>query len=264
MSEVTGAIRPGKQFADRLLDALNDRGRSERTVALILLAYVALWTAYGVIAKGGQDIHFDMSEQFTLARELAFGYYNHPPLNMLIVRLWFSVFPAADWAYYLLAGTNAAIALWIAWRLFARFLDDHKRVLGLALLTLVPFFNFHALKFNSNTVLMPLWAATTLLFLRSFETRRVVDAVLAGIAAAAAMYGKYWSVFLLAGLAIAALADPRRGDYFRSPAPWVTIAAGALVLVPHLAWLVANDFAPFSYAVAVHGAASFASTLRST
>ena len=170
MSEVTGAIRPVEQFADRLLDALSDRERSERTVALILLAYVALWTIYGVIAKGGQDIHFDMSEQFTLARELALGYYNHPPLNMLIVRLWFAVFPAADWAYYLLAGTNAAIALWIAWRLFARFLDDHKRVLGLALLTLVPFFNFHALKFNRNTVLMPLWAATTLFFLRSLET----------------------------------------------------------------------------------------------
>ena len=49
----------------------------------------------------------------------------------------------------------AALALWIAWRLSARFLDGDKRVLGLALLTLVPFFNFHALKFNSNTVLMP-------------------------------------------------------------------------------------------------------------
>jgi 4-amino-4-deoxy-L-arabinose transferase-like glycosyltransferase len=152
MSAVTDAIRPGKQFADPLLDALSDRERSERTVVLILLAYVALWTIYGVIAKGGQDIHVDMSEQFTLARELALGYPNHPPLNMLIVRLWFTVFPTADWAYYLLAATNAAIALWIAWRLFARFFDGYKRILGLALLTLVPFFNFHALKFNRNTV----------------------------------------------------------------------------------------------------------------
>jgi hypothetical protein len=41
-------------------------------------------------------------------------------------------------------------------------------------------------------VLMPLWAATTLWFLRSFETRRPLDAALAGLAAAASMYGKYW------------------------------------------------------------------------
>jgi len=178
MPALTGAIRPETQFPDNFLSPLSDAARRERTVVLALLVYVVLWTAYGVIAKGSQDVHIDMSEQFMLARELALGYSKHPPLTMLIVRLWFGVFPTTDWAYYLLAATNAALALWIAWRLYAQFLDGEKRVLGLALLTLVPFFNFHALKFNPNTVLMPLWAATTLFFLRSFETRRLLDAAL--------------------------------------------------------------------------------------
>jgi hypothetical protein len=68
------------------------------------------------------------------------------------------------------------------------------------------------------------------------------------------MLGKYWSIFLLAGLGSAALADPRRGAYFRSAAPWVTVAVGALALGPHLVWIAANDFAPFSYALSVHPA----------
>jgi 4-amino-4-deoxy-L-arabinose transferase-like glycosyltransferase len=263
MSATIRSARPATQLADRLLDALNNPARRERNVAVILLVYVALWTLYAAVAKGSQDIHADMSEQFVLARNLALGYPKHPPLTMLIVRLWFALFPAADWAYYLLAMTNAALALWIAWRLSARFLDGDKRVLGLALLMLVPFFNFHALKFNPNTVLMPLWAATTLFFLRSFETRRVLDAALAGLCAAAAMYGKYWSAILLLGLAIAALADSRRASYFRSPAPWITIMVGGAAIAPHLVWLVANDFMPFSYAVFVHGEASLASALAS-
>jgi 4-amino-4-deoxy-L-arabinose transferase-like glycosyltransferase len=246
-----------------LIDALNDPARRERNAVLVLLAYVLVWTLYGAIAKGSQDIHADMSEQFVLARDLALGYPKHPPLTMLIVRLWFAVFPAADWAYYLLAMANAALALWIAWRLSARFLEDDKRVLGLALLMLVPFFNFHALKFNSNTVLMPLWAGTTLLFLRSFETHRALDAALAGLCAAAAMYGKYWSAVLLLGLVIAALADPRRASYFRSPAPWITVLAGGAAIAPHALWLMANDFLPFSYAVFVHGEATALSSLAS-
>src|SRR5262249_8890118 len=208
------------------------------------------------------DIHIDMSEQFSLAREWAWGYPKHPPLAMTVVGVWFAIFPAADWAYYLLAMATAALALWLAWRLSALCLDGEKRAVGLALLTLVPFFNFHALKFNSNTVLMPLWAGTTLYFLRSLETRRVRDAALAGLWAALAMYGKYWSVMLIAGLAITALADPQRLRYFRSAAPWVTIAVGALALTPHVAWLFANDFAPFTYATAVHGAAPLAVTLK--
>src|SRR5262249_15220225 len=244
MSAMTQSGRRGLARIQRLFDALADPVRRERTAVAVLLGYVALWTLYGTIAKGSQDIHADMSEQFALGRELALGYPKHPPLAMAVVRAWLAGFSTADWAYYLLAMVNVGLALWIVWRLCARFLDGDKRVLGLALLTLVPFFNFHGLKFNVNTVLLPLWAATTLWFLRSFETRRVLDAALAGLGAAAAMYGKYWSVFLLLGLGIAALADRRRAAYFRSPAPWVTIAVGALALAPHAAWLIANDFAP--------------------
>src|SRR6266849_8390926 len=127
MSAVTGTARSATRLAERLVDALNDPARRERNAAVVLLVYVAVWTLYGAIAKGSQDIHADMSEQFVLARELALGYPKHPPLTMLIVRLWFAVFPTADWAYYLLAMANAALALWIAWRLCARFLEGDKR-----------------------------------------------------------------------------------------------------------------------------------------
>jgi hypothetical protein len=169
-----------------------------------------------------------------------------------LVSAWFSVFPLADWAYYLFAMVLATLALWIAWRVAGCYLDADKRIVGVALLTLVPFFNFHALKFNANTVMIPLWAATTALFLRSYETRNPVWAVLAGLAAAAAMLGKYWSIVLLLGLGLAALADPRRAAYFRSSAPWATIAAGLLGLSPHITWLYDNDFTPFTYAMETH------------
>jgi hypothetical protein len=109
---------------------------------------------------------------------------------------------------------------------------------------------------------MPLWAVTTLCFLRSFESRRIVDAALAGAAAAASMYGKYWSIMLLAGLGVAALLDSRRWSYFRSAAPWVSIAVGALALAPNLYSLVTHDFGLFSYAFDIHGGRSLMTTLQ--
>ena len=244
---------PGVTAAlDRLIAALADPARRQRAAALAFAGYCGVWTLYGAVAKGSQDVHFDMGEMVAWARETGWGTPKHPPFGAWLVRAWFSVFPLADWAYYLFAMVLATLALWIAWQLAARYLDGEKRVVGLALLTLVPFYNFHALKFNANTVMLPLWAATTALFLRSFETRRAGVAALAGLAAAAAMLGKYWSVVLLLGLGIAALADPRRGPYFRSPAPWVTILVGVAALAPHAAWLYAHDFAPFTYAMETH------------
>jgi hypothetical protein len=100
---------------------------------------------------------------------------------------------------------------------------------------------------------MPLWAAATFWFLRAYTTRSAFYAALAGYGAAACMLGKYWSIVLIAGLVVAALTDRRRTIYFRSAAPWITVAAGVIVLAPHLVWLYQHDFAPFAYAVGIHG-----------
>src|SRR5579871_1385366 len=237
---------------DRLIAALTDPARRERAILPVLAGYCALWALYGAIAKGSQDVHFDMGEMVAWSRETFWGTPKHPPFGAWLVRAWFSVFPLADWAYYLFAMVLATLALWIAWKVAGRYLDAEKRVAGVALLTLVPFFNFHALKFNANTVMIPLWVAATALFLRSYEERNPVWAVFAGLAAAAAMLGKYWSFVLLLGLGLAALADARRAAYFRSSAPWATIAAGLLALSPHVVWLDAHDFTPFTYAMETH------------
>jgi 4-amino-4-deoxy-L-arabinose transferase-like glycosyltransferase len=235
----------------RMLDALTGE-RRERNIVWLLVTYCAAWSLYGALAKGSQDIHFDMGEMVAWSRDAGIGTVKHPPLGAWLVGAWFKFFPQQDWAYYLFAMVLATFALWVAWRVSEGYLDGEKRVAGLLLLTFIPFFNFHALKYNANTVLIPLWALATWFFLRSYETRSAAWAALAGAAAAAAMMGKYWSIFLLAGLGIAALADPRRAHYFRSAAPWATIAIGAILFAPHVAWIVAHDFAPFTYAVAAH------------
>ena len=239
---------------ERLLAALTDASRRERTVIFVLAAYTAVWTLYGTLSKASQDIHTDMAEMVAWSRELALGYPKHPPFGAWLARAWFTIFPTDDWSFYLLAMTVAAVGLWIAWRAAGDYLDGERRVLALAALTLVPFFNFHALKYNANTVLIPLWAGTTWCFLRSYERRSAGWAALAGLFAAGAMLGKYWSIFLLAGLVLAALLDSRRAAYFRSAAPWMTIAVGAAALAPHVIWLFGADFAPIRYAQVVHAA----------
>jgi hypothetical protein len=246
---------------DRAVDALCDPARSERTVIAALAGYVTVWSLYGVIAKSSQDVHFDMGEAVVWSNEALAGTPKHPPLSAWLVRIWFSVFPQSDWAYYVFGMVLAAIALWAAWKLCGRYLTAEKRVAGLALLTLVPFYNFHALKFNATTVMLPLWALTTWAFLRAFQSRQALPAALAGLAAAGAMLGKYWSVILLAGLAVAALADPRRGAYLRSRPPWITIAVGLVALSPHLVWLYQNA-STFSYALESHPGTAWTS-LRS-
>jgi hypothetical protein len=245
-------IQAAQRAAGALRGAFVDAPGRERNVVLALVVYTLVWTAYGTIAKGSQGLHSDMTELIAWSRQLAWGYEKHGPVGAVLVWAWFGVLPVAEWSYYLLAMVMPAVTLWIVWRLSADYLEVEKRVVGVALLTFVPFFNFHALKYNVNTVLLPVWAFTAWWFLRSYERLSFVYAVLAGLMAAVAMLTKYWSVFLLAGLVLAALIDSRRWRYFRSPAPWATIVAGLALMTPHLYWLTQHNYAPFSYAVNVH------------
>ncbi len=81
----------------------------------MLLAYAAVWALYGVLAKGSQDIHFDMGEVVAWSRDLDWGYAKHPPLAAWLARAWFTVFPLTDWSYYLFAmslgGAGALVRL---------------------------------------------------------------------------------------------------------------------------------------------------------
>src|ERR1700740_2513679 len=158
-------VRMARNPIARLADILRDASRNDRGVLLLLVAYALNWTVYGSIAKSSQDLHPDMVELISWSRDLGLGYPKHPPLGAWIVWLWFSVFPLTDWSYYLLAMLMPTLALWIFWRLSADYLDIDKRIIGMALLMVMPFYNFHALKYNANTLLMPACALTILAFL---------------------------------------------------------------------------------------------------
>lgn len=235
--------------AGRWSDALVGAKR-ERAVLITLGVYGLFWMLYRILATWPRDIHHDMTEAYVWSRALAGGYDKHPPMSGWIVAAWFSVFPATDWAFTLLAVVNIVATLVIAWKMFARWLPPEKAVFGLAMLTLIPFYNFHALKFNANSVLLPFWALAAYAVMRLFEQRSTLWALIAGVSAGAAMLGKYWSVFLVAGLGVAALLDPRRLAFLRSPAPWIIIAAGLVTIAPHLHWLLDDGFALMAYASA--------------
>lgn len=231
----------------RIVDALSDPLRRNRAALIAAFSYAAAWALYAIVAKSTQGINADLGEMVVWSRNLDWGYPKHPPLPGWILAGWFAIFPQADWAYYLLAGANLGLGLYLSFLLAGLWLDGAKRAVAPFLLALIPFYNFIGLKWDQNSILIPLWALTTWAFVRSFRDRHLGFAALAGAAAAASVLTKYWSVFLLLAIVVAALCDRRRGPYLRSAAPWVTVLTGAVLITPHALWLIRNDFPPLRW-----------------
>ena len=230
-------------------------------VPLLLVGFVAVWMSFLVIAYLGGDLHPDVLETWTLGRMFEWGCSKHPPLMGWVARAWTTVFPLTNWSFQLMALTNSAIGLWAVDLISRRFVRGDKRIVVLLLLMLLPTYQFHAQRFNANTVLLAAWPIATYCFLRSFETRQVVWAVAAGATAALAMLGKYYSAFLISSFVFAAICHPQRRAYFGSFAPWVSTVVGFMALGPHLHWLATTGAKPFAYALALHTGKAFGPAL---
>jgi 4-amino-4-deoxy-L-arabinose transferase-like glycosyltransferase len=256
---VRSAIAPARWRRPFLawLDGIEDGW----AIPLLIVGFAAVWTLFFFIAYLSGDLHQDALETWSVGRSFAWGNAKHPPLMGWVAHLWTQVFPLTGWSFQLLAMTNAALALWSVDLIARRFVRGDKRAIVLLLLMLLPAYQFHAQRFNANTVLLAVWPLATYCFLRSFETRRIGWAVAAGAMAAVAMLGKYYSVFLLGGFLLAVLCHPQRRIYFASFAPWVSMLTGGLVLAPHIHWLLTTGASPFTYAMQVHGGNSFWSSV---
>jgi 4-amino-4-deoxy-L-arabinose transferase-like glycosyltransferase len=260
---ISRLLDPFHDMIARLVDGLADPARRRRAALVLVFGYGVLWFIYAVIAKSSQDLNADMAEMVVWTRELALGYSKHPPLPAWILWAWFAVLPLADWAYFLLSAVTLAAGILIVIELSAEWLAREKLSLVPFLLAAIPFYNFLGLKWDQNSILIPLWALAMWAMLRAIATRGLGWAALAGLAAAAAMLTKYWSVFLLAALAFTALADRRRGDYFRSAAPWVTAAVFIAAVAPHAWWLVVEGFPPVRWVATRRFASSTLDLVRS-
>lgn len=202
-----------------------------------LVAYVVLWMLYDTVSNASVDIHFDLSEASVWAQKFAFG-YKHPPMTAWVFSLWFSVFPRADWAAYLLAVTTTAITLVVTWCLLRDYLSYERALLGIAALMLVPLYTFLASRLNANTVMMPFWAAALLFYLRARRSLSASYAVLAGAFASLTFLGKYWGIYLIAGMAAASLIGSGTRKFWRSPVPYLMASSAALVVAPHVYWFL--------------------------
>jgi 4-amino-4-deoxy-L-arabinose transferase-like glycosyltransferase len=231
------------------------------TIPVLIVGFAGIWLLFLVIAYQSGDLHADALETWTLGREFAWGNPKHPPLMGWVARLWTLVFPLTDWSFQLLSMTNAAVALWAVDLIARRFVRGDSRAVVLLLLMLLPAYQFHAQRFNANTVLLAVWPLATYCFLRSFETRAIGWAAAAGVLAALAMLGKYYSIFLIGSFALAAIVHPQRAVYFKSWAPWISALTGLIALGPHIHWLVTTGATPFTYAMQVHGGIDFGQSL---
>lgn len=205
-----------------------------------ILLNATLWWLAQIIARPGLDSYGDMVEVYAWSQHWLMGSDKHPQLLPWIAKIWFWVAPHSVISFYLLAAMNLVVGMFgIAKLGRAAGLKREEVLVALALQSLAfPYLTLPA-KLNMNAILLALWPWVTHAFLRVTQTNgrpQKLWAVWLGIIASAAVFAKYYSLVLLAGLLIASL-TPRLRALWRGATPLIFIAVLLIALTPHMFWL---------------------------
>ena len=260
--DVLAYLKPENGPVGKALGAWLDNEPSGRTTRLLIFVFVAALTSFQLIANAPLGPPAELLDTYAKTLHPAPGYYGAAPLAALIASVWFVLAPPIDWAIYLLAAVNAGFALFAVDLVARRQLAGDKRILVLLFLLLTPFYCVYGQRFDPDQTLLWAWPVATLGFLRAFETKAPAWSAFRRRRRRArrcsADISRYsCSPELIAGV----LVHPARWTYLRSPSPWISVAAGALVVAPHVWWLYQNGFAPLSDVIARHTGAPFGEAL---
>lgn len=200
----------------------------------LLLIHVGLAQNYG----------FFRDELYYLActKHLAWGYVDHPPLCVFILKAFVSVFGESLIAVRL-PGFLAGAASCFVYAQIARSLggNDRAQVLSALFVALSPVVAVVTHLYSMNIWDILLWGLVTLCFLKAGENNSRWAWALFGLTLGLALQNKLSALLLFGSLGVAMVFTHRRRD-LRTAGPWIGIAIAALIFAPFVLWAQTHDW----------------------
>ena len=232
--------------------------RPGATFAVYCALHVIIWSALPALLY--PNLPLDLIEALTYGREWQLGYDKLPPLPWWLVELTYRIF-RYDLFYYVLAQVTVVSAFALIWYTARPLIGALGALAALLLIDGLHYFHFTAVKFNHDVIQLPLWALAGFSYYAALQRGRLVHWFLLGLAIGVAFWAKYFIAMLVVPLALFLVLDPQARRNLAKPGPYLAFAIALIVALPHLVWLIKNDFVPFKYAEAraapVHGALDY-------
>ena len=124
---------------------------------IFALSHLIVWTL--VPSLTNKNLPLDTIEALAWGSNLDWGFNKHPPVSAFFSEIFFQIFGAQDWAYYLLSQIFGVTAFIVVFK-FAEelFKDKTLSLVSVLLLEGIYFYNFTTPEFNVNVCQLPFWA----------------------------------------------------------------------------------------------------------
>ena len=216
---------------------------------IFVLTHLTIWTLIPSLTNN--NLPLDTIEALAWGSNLDWGFNKHPPASAFFLEVFFQIFGAQDWAFYLLSSIFVVIAFYYVFKFAFEILGDLKlSFISVLLLEAIYFYNFTTPEFNVNVSQLPFWSLVVYYSWKIYDTKEIkfLDCFLVGLFAAIGFLSKYLFIYLLVSIDLLFiylifLKKNKKFDFKYL----ITIEVFLILLVPHFIWLLNNDFITVLY-----------------
>jgi hypothetical protein len=207
--------------------------------------FVLLLTVWGIInlfQARFTPLNNDEAYYWMYSKCLAWGYYDHPPMIALMIKIGYSLFQN-ELGLRLIAVLGQLATLYVIWLLT----DSEKRakkgsiMFFYMMVVLLPVCNIYGFISTPDAPLILFTSVFLLVYKRFLEEETWQNTIFLAMSMAALMYSKYHSGLLII---LVILSNPR---LLRSIRFYIAAFLGFIIFFPHLFWQYSNGFPSFKY-----------------
>jgi len=215
-----------------------------KILTIFLLSHLIIWTLIPSITNN--NLPLDTIEALAWGSNLDWGFNKHPPLSALAVEIFYQIFGNQDWVYYFLSQIFVVLSFFVVWKFSEDFFKKKIHCLIVVLLLEgIYFYNYTTPEFNVYVCELPFWTLTVLFCWRGIKNNNISDWLIFGFVSALGVLSHYLFIYLLAAIDVFFLYMIFKNKI--NPRCLVSLIPFFLVLLPHLIWLVENDYTTITY-----------------
>jgi 4-amino-4-deoxy-L-arabinose transferase-like glycosyltransferase len=216
---------------------------------IFILSHLIIWTLVPTLTN--YNLPLDTIEALAWGSNIEWGFDKHPPASAFFPEVFYQIFGAQDWAYYLLSQIFVCIAFIYVFKLANEIFNNLLlSLISVLLLESIYFYNFTTPEFNVNVCQLPFWSITVFYSWRIFNQKEinVKDCILLGFFGAVGFLSKYLFIYLLFSIVLLFLyfifyKKIKKFDFKYL----ISIEVFTVLLIPHLIWLNDNEYVTVTY-----------------
>src|SRR6185312_11346310 len=208
--------------------------RNNKTILYFLL----LWTILNAIQAYTLELQGDEAYYWLYSRHLDWGYFDHPPMVAIFIRIGDSIIHN-ELGLRLLTVLASSASIYFLWLILKRYAVSTSAFV----LVVSGIFIFHIYGFTT-TPDAPLFFFTVLFYFfyqRYIEDDKLLLAIVLGVIVACLLYSKYNAVLLIGFTVLSNIKLLRRGSF------WIIVVLAGVLYLPHILWQIDHGYPSINY-----------------